>query len=391
MTLSATGTVFRTPKTRWTEIPKMLQRGSLDALVTVSSENVVYTSGHFEYTLPILRDRISATIIPAEGEPTYLVVDQVEGAAKRISWIKDVATYKENAESPIQVIAQILCDKGFARGKIAVEDEMLSKGFAEELQEYLPQSHLHNGSVLLAKARSIKTDEEVAMIEAAVKATERAHFKVLQETRPGDSEIQLARRLRAQTLLEGADYIIHGVVSSGLNTQEGHHIPDDTPLKPGVVIQTDTGGLFAGYCSDISRLAVVGQPNARQKANYQKLHDAQRAAVDCMRPGVVAGNAYDQIRGRPGWEDVWFYGHSLGVFVHDVPMLTKYHQGGLRTTTNLSATWELQPNMMFMVELALNDPEVGQRYTFEDLVLVTENEPRILSTEMDTTEMFVIE
>lgn len=380
----------RTPRNRSDRIPAMLGDAGLDALVAVSPENVTYTSGHFEYTLPIIRDRIAATVIPAQGKPAYLVVEHFAGTAREHSWIEDIATFKENAESPIRVLAGILADMGLGEGRVAIEHESLTSGYFEELRGYLPEARFQDGSTILARARAVKTEEEVAFIESAVKATERAHLKVFLELKVGDTEAEIARRLRAQTLLEGADYVNHGIVAAGPNTLEGHHIADQTPIRPGDVVQTDTGGIFGGYYSDISRQVVVGPPSARQRSMWRKLREFQRQGVESMRVGTRAGEAYAHLRRQPGSENILFYGHSLGVFLHDVPMLTAYCEDGLKTTTNRSADWQLQPNMMVMVEFGLADPEGGQRYTFEDLVLVTEKGPRILSNVMDTTDMFVV-
>ncbi len=391
MSLPVAGKSHRPPRTRWDQIPRMLQAQGLDVLVTVSPENVTYTGGFYEYTLPIIRDRISATLIPAMGEPVYLVVDKFEGTARRNSWIKEMATYRENADSPIRVLAGILEERGFGAGTIAIEQEYLSAGYLEELRGYLPRASFQDGSVILARTRSVKTDDEVAFIEAAVKATETSHLKVYRTMKPGDKEIEIARRVRAQNLIEGADFVDHSFVAAGRNTLEGHHIPDETPIRRGDVVVIDSGGKFAGYYSDMSRPVVVGKPNARQQSMWRRLHDVQRKCVESLRVGVRAGEAYAPLRQQREYEDVWFYGHGLGVFVHDPPMLTQYYEDGMKTTTNLSTIWELEPNMLVMVEIGFADREGGQWYTFEDLVLVTEGGPRILSSVIDTAEMFVVE
>jgi Xaa-Pro aminopeptidase len=389
--LVASNRAHRVPATRWHTIPQMLQDQHIDVLVASSPENVTYTSGHYEYTLSIIRDRIAATVIPAEGDPVYLVVDRIGGAARAHSWIKEIATYSENSESPMKVLAGIISEKRLAGATIAVEEEFLTTGYFDELRGYLPQARFCDASVPLARTRSVKTDEEVAFIAEAVQATETAHLKVFRTLHAGDTEIQIARAIRAQMLLEGADFAIHGIVAAGRNTMEGHHVTDDTPIRVGDVVQVDNGGVFAGYLSDISRQLVVGQPSSRQRSMWRKLRDVQRQGVDAMRVGVRACDAYKSLRDQKGNEDIWFYGHSLGVLVHDTPMLTEHYRDGLRTTTNLSTTWELEPNMLVMVELGLTDRVAGQQYTFEDLVLVTEKGPKILSNVMDTTEMFVVE
>jgi Xaa-Pro dipeptidase len=391
MSLKVSGTVNRTPRTRCDQIPKTLQHEGLDALVAVSPENVLYTSGHWEYTLPCIRDRISATIIPATGAPIYLVVDKIEGAARRNSWIKTVVSYKENVDSPIKALADVLTEKGLATSTIAIEKEYLSAGYHEELLQYLPRVSLRDASTILAMTRSVKTDEEVAYIEAAVRATETAHLNVYQTLKPGDTEIVIARRIRVQNLLEGADYVEQSTVEAGANGFEGHHVPDKTPLTIGDVVKIDSGGKFNGYSSDMSRPIVVGKPSARHRDMWKKLRDVQREAVECVRVGVRAGQAYHDLRADAENRTISFYGHGLGVFPHDPPMLTEYVPNGLKTTTNLSADWELEPNMLVMVELGLTDRDAGQRYHFEDLVRVTKAGPRILSNVMNTEEMFVVE
>ena len=124
---------------------------------------------------------------------------------------------------------------------------------------------------------------------------------------------------------------------------------------------------------------------------WQKLRNLQRRAIDTVRAGVKAGEAYDNIRRQAETENIWFYGHGLGLFVHDPPMLTPYYEDGWKTTTNISSSWELEPNMVVVVEFGLNDYEGGQGYFVEDVVVVTEGSPRILTDVMDTTELFVIE
>ena len=124
---------------------------------------------------------------------------------------------------------------------------------------------------------------------------------------------------------------------------------------------------------------------------WRKLWEANRKAVEATRAGVRASEMYAHLRRMKDYENVWFYAHGLGLFVHEPPLCTPYFEHGMRTTSNLSANWEIQPNMLLMVENSLRDPAGGQNYHFEDLVLVTENGARILSTVMDTREMFVVE
>ncbi len=361
----------RFPSTRWDQIPNMLQAEGFDVLVAVSPENVAYTSGHSEDTLHILRDRISATIIPADGTPIYLVYAALERQARLYSWIKDMRGY-QYAESPIKVMADILEEMGFERGSVALEQEYFSAGYYEELRGCLPKARYGDGSTILAKCRAVKSEEEIAFIEAAERANETAHLKVYRTLKPGDTEIAIARRVLAQNLLEGADFTNHVSVNAGKNTTIGlRYICDETPIKVGDVVNIDSGCKFAGYTTDLSRPVVVGKPSDRQRSMWQTLYEANRKAVEATRVGMRARDAYAQLRNRKEYANVWFYGHGLGLFVHEPPLLTPFEAHGLKTTTNQSANWIIEPNMLLMVENSLRDTEAGQHYHFEDLVLVT--------------------
>ena len=70
-------------------------------------------------------------------------------------------------------------------------------------------------------------------------------------------------------------------------------------------------------------------------------------------------------------------GHSIGVTFHEHPVL----RAGDET--------EIKPGMLFNVEPAATDSQ-GFLYHIEDLLLVTEGEPEIITIEMDTQTLFEI-
>ncbi len=70
-------------------------------------------------------------------------------------------------------------------------------------------------------------------------------------------------------------------------------------------------------------------------------------------------------------------GHSLGIGMHEFPLLHGIEEA------------ELEPDMILSIESAVKDSQ-GFLYHLEDLVLVTEIGHQILTTLMDTEELFVI-
>jgi Xaa-Pro dipeptidase len=391
MDLPVVGTFNKFPLTRWDTIPQTLQAQQIDALIAISPENVAYTSGHSEDILHALRDRISAVIIYASGDATYMPYAALERQARVYSWIKDIRGYPQ-AQSPIRHMANLLQEKGLAEGAIAYDEEFLTAQYFEELRGYLPKARFCGGSVILAQTRAVKTAEEIGLLDRAMRAMETAHLKIYQTIRPGDTELQIARRVHAQNLMEGADFTNHITVNAGRNTTIGlRYIPDETPIKAGDVVTIDTGCKFAGYTTDLSRPIVVGKPSEHQRAMWRKLWEANRAAMAATRPGVKASEMYAHLRSDPNFANVWFYAHSLGLFVHEPPLCEPYHEYAAQTSYTVSANWTIEPNMVLMVENALRDPEHGQNYHFEDMVVVTEDGCKLLTNLMHTEEMFVVE
>ena len=70
-------------------------------------------------------------------------------------------------------------------------------------------------------------------------------------------------------------------------------------------------------------------------------------------------------------------GHGLGVALHEFPIL------------NANETAEIESGMVLNIEPAVRDSE-GFLYHLEDLFVVTQNGPKILTTVMDTEELFVV-
>jgi len=73
-----------------------------------------------------------------------------------------------------------------------------------------------------------------------------------------------------------------------------------------------------------------------------------------------------------------FIGHSFGVGQHELPVLTPF------------AMEHYEPGMIFMLEPMGIDPRVGG-FSIEDMILITDAEPRVLSDAVGSEEMMVID
>ena len=242
----------------------------IDVLVGASPENFVYLTDTLLLSQEIIPDRLCMAVVPKEGVPWALVCYCEELQTRRDSWIREIHTYREFHESPMEVLARLLKDQGWGGSRIGVEKRFLVGHYLEELAASLPEANLLAGDRAFDQARSLKTPQEVEILGTAALATERAILESFSESYPGDSEKEVADRISTRLLKAGAtsSWI---TLAAATNTAINHPWAGSKTLEPGEIVRVDTGGTFRGYRSDVARTAIVGEPSRKQRELYRKL------------------------------------------------------------------------------------------------------------------------
>ena len=276
---------------------------------------------------------------------------------------------------------------------------MRQKGLAQELQKLTAQKNYQRiafqashvtvaGRRVLAKAlgaknlmpvddgllaqRAVKDVVEVRAIRRALKIQQEAFQHTVEQIEPGQSEQQIAAHLEYQMRILGADgCAFPTIVAAGSNASLPHAIPSNRKVKKGQIILIDWGAVWNGYCSDLTRVVVVGGMPARMREIYQIVLDAQRAAIDAIASGKPLSEIdamARQVIVKAGYGDRFGHslGHGLGLDVHEQPTLSAKSKG------------QLVPGQVVTVEPGIYLPGVGG-VRIEDDVLVTERGRRVLS------------
>lgn len=136
-----------------------------------------------------------------------------------------------------------------------------------------------------------------------------------------------------------------------------------------------------GYSSDLARTAVIRPPRSEQLSIYNRLVEIHGETIEMARPGNKACDLYNRAKEGYGKRDIPFSsphaGHGIGLNLHEEPFLTE-----LNTVT-------FQPNMVICVETRVRWVQ-KEGYHIEDLVLITEGAPEIMTLYFDGSEMLVI-
>lgn len=147
---------------------------------------------------------------------------------------------------------------------------------------------------ILDQLRAKKSPAEMALIRKAVEISSEGHRDAMRAAQP-TKEYELQAALEYAFLrLGGARPSYGSIVGGGIHGTQLHYMRDRGDVKPGDVVVMDAATEYEGYAADITRtIPVSGTYTAEQRALYQLVLDAQKAAERNSKPGMSAAAAVD--------------------------------------------------------------------------------------------------
>lgn len=331
----------------------ILQQGA-DAALILSHENRFYVSGFSS----------SAGVVLLTKDTPYLLLDfrYFEAAQKQVSDLT-VVLYTKLSETLRELfqkhaVSLVLCETG----EVPYREV---KRMEEILSELSCGVNLDGGlDRVLLNQRMVKDAFEIGKIREAQRITEEAFYEVLPKIREGATEREIALELEFSMKRQGAqDVAFDLIVVAGEKSSLPHGVPGDNVIKKGDFVTMDIGAKLDGYHSDMTRTVAVGKVNEEQRAVYETVLKAQKAAIAAVKPGAVCKDidkiARDIIYGA-GYEGCFGHstGHSVGLEIHEQPGFSPMDET------------VLFPGMIMTVEPGIYLPgRFGVR--IEDMVAVT--------------------
>ncbi|HIW64073.1 MAG TPA: Xaa-Pro peptidase family protein [Candidatus Stackebrandtia excrementipullorum] len=346
-----------------------LSARNLAGAVVCSPEAVTWLSGATIPTQRIMRDRLSMVVASVATGSVELLTSTVEvNMATRQTSIP-VGSYVEFAEEPIVAGVRRLRAMDPKATRIGIETGYLSVDAFTRLQAQLSDPIYEPLGDWFPQLRQVKDTYEIDLLGELGRHSESIVADVFAGAYVGVTERRLYNDM-LRGVHERGFALNHATLSSGANVNRSHHRADETPLSPGDLVRVDMGVSSGGYVSDIARMAVVGEPSARQASRYRHAVEAERWMIDRMRPGVDVPDLFRQWRQRldqvGASTSMALVAHGIGLALHEDPQLQR------------RSVQDLRPGMVLCVEPMIEYPD-GEVYHIEDLVLVTESAPRYLT------------
>ena len=347
----------------------------LDALIVTHLPNVFYLTNFLG----------TAGIAVVMHDRLYLILDFRYGSAAKELW--DSPYGCPNAEivsvdrTYDETLAALL--RRLQPRRLGIEGDHVSVNRATQLtREMGGAAELAPTEGMVERLRIIKDAHEIDMLRRGARLLSPVAVDIIGDVRPGMKEQELAAKIDWRIKTAGFERCsFETIVASGPNSALPHAHPGERVLRDGDLVVLDFGGVYGGYCVDLTRTVAVGKPDAEMNRVYQAVLDAQRAAIAAVKPGVRAGEIDAAARGtlgRHGLAEAFGHstGHGLGVEIHETPRIGPRREAAGDAPAPIDEA--IEPGMVFTIEPGAYLPGWGG-VRIEDDVLVTSDGVEVLT------------
>ena len=145
-----------------------------------------------------------------------------------------------------------------------------------------------DSSAHLHEMRLRKSEKELDTMRKAASITREAHLRAMQIARPGVHEYEIDAELLHVFRKHGSKRAAYdSIVGSGPNATILHYRAGNRVMNDGELVLIDAGCEYDYYASDVTRtFPVNGTFSDEQRAIYELVLTAQKAAINAVAPGV---------------------------------------------------------------------------------------------------------
>lgn len=372
----------------------LMAEEELDAVVLRAPDNLLYLTSYW------CMKGYDAVVVPAQGEPVLAVLEPQLEEAERAGWVSELrpfAGYHPADPRPPwfrarDVCVQVLRERDLS-GRVGLEltqgtqaaDRMVAEptvfsqdwfgGFDTACREVV------DCSGLLARARAIKTEQELERMQLAADLAAEAMVHVSEQLRPGMTCSEVGAAYEGHVHANGTGYKgkvdlarAFTLVWSG-PTIRTFTATSDAPICEHEPTLLEIWVCADGYWCDLTKNACPGELTSEYDELTDGLLEVYGRAIDHLKPGAGLPEL-DRII-RAGISDLGFPGqpshpiaHGVGARAHEPP---NAHQAGSGT---------LAEGMVLAVEPGVYY-DGGGGLRVEDNFLITADGRRKLGTYPD--------
>jgi len=221
---------------------------------------------------------------------------------------------------------------------------------------------------VVERVRMVKDDGEIAIFREAASRLSAIARRLPELAVPGRTEREVADAIEEAMRRSGFSRpAFDTIVASGPNSALPHASPTERVIQAGDPTVLDFGGVYGGYCVDLTRTVQLGPSSPEMARMLAAVAEAQQAALEAVAPGRRPSEvdaAARSVLERHGLADAFGHGtgHGLGLEIHEDPRVGRLVPG--------QPDDPLVPGVVITIEPGAYVPGIGG-VRIEDDVLVT--------------------
>jgi len=276
------------------------------------------------------------------------------------------------SEAGIKEIYEILKEYGLENEPVGVD--VLTVPLMQAFMKF--NMNIVDGQQTMLDAQTIKTKEELQLIEMSAAMVDGAYADIVEFCKPGVKENELVALMRYRLHELGAENVLNVNAISGDRAFPHPHDASDRIIRPGDLVFMDVVNDFNGYKTCYYRTFSCGEPTEEQREIYQKCSDLVNCAIDKIKPGATTE---DVAQCWPDWKEMGLdskheglalqLGHGIGISHWSKPTITVGHSSENPVV--------IKENMHFAVETYWG--EEGNAARIEEQVIVTEDGCKVIT------------
>ena len=323
-------------------VRELMEEENLDALVVRAPDNVLYLTNFWGMK------GFDAAVFPREGEPALITIEASAEDAEETAWTRDLRFVRgydhADPRPPDERTLEAVSEAAKAFAHVGVElslgtqaaDRMVGEPTTYTRAWFDAFPGAADATPLLARARSVKTEQEIARMRLANEIAAGAMEHAARELRPGMKESEAAALWQGFVHGEGTGWkgqvelaLGFSLVWSGPGirtfTATGHRPVQETePTLFEIWVCAD------GYWCDHTKNVCPGKLDSRYDELLDALLGVYARALEHCRPGASLAELDRLIRdgiaeaGYPG-QPTHPIAHGVGARAHEPPYA---HQAG---------------------------------------------------------------
>jgi Xaa-Pro dipeptidase len=310
-------------KERIAAAQELMRANAIDALLILTHDDYIYLFG---------QDRFQPrAIVPQEGPPVIICSRGEEEEVRESLKPLEARVFASVGQQIHDVVGtmQALQSTLGRPPTIGVQFWFETPAVLLQLFQHAnPQVKVVDSASVMDTLRMVKSADELALMAEAARIAERGMEAAIQAIRPGVTENQVAAEaIYAMRKAGASGTAVPIFVNSGVRSLWLHGTATAKVIERDDLVVIDLVPVFRGYCANLARVTVVGEPSAAQRRLFDTYLAAQQAAIEAVRPGVPVSDldkAAEAIVRDAGFGEHYVKGisHGIGLRFEESPAPT---------------------------------------------------------------------